>query len=203
MKAAFDKAGYPGREEWPTDELLQVAINAMIRHADDTDACQNAIMRACRNDTALLRSLLAPWWRQATSSLIQEARRELRRRARDGEANAREKRAAKVLDLQHERERARENREREAALAEQGRLDRDYRDVYLKQWTQTKARDFRIDDQPFWEVSTRDARVWQRRHAHRATFLDLVLSGVPEDDRPIGHYRRPDEIDVLWDRAFH
>jgi hypothetical protein len=32
-------------------------------------------------------------------------------------------------------------------------------------------------------------------------FVDLLLSGVPLDDRPIGHYRRPEEINALWDKA--
>jgi len=55
IKAAFEKAGYrDSREEWPSDELIQVALNAMVRHADDMDATQHAIFRACRNDAARL-----------------------------------------------------------------------------------------------------------------------------------------------------
>jgi hypothetical protein len=28
-----------------------------------------------------------------------------------------------------------------------------------------------------------------------------VISGVPDDGRPIDFYRRPDEIDALWKQA--
>lgn len=203
MKAAFERAGYHGaREQWPSDDLLQVAINAMVNHANDTDATQHAIFRACRNDTALLRQLLLPWWRQATSSLIHEARRALRDRAQAGELNARQRRAHKVITLADERELAREKREREEAGAEQARLDEEYRTNYLQQWRETKARNFMINDMPFWQVSTRDANTWQRRTGHEVRFVELLLSGVPIDDRPIGHYRRPNEVDTLWEQSF-
>ena len=56
LKAAFEKAGYRNStEEWPSEELIEVAVRAMVRHADDTEATQHAIFRACRNDAALLR----------------------------------------------------------------------------------------------------------------------------------------------------
>jgi hypothetical protein len=207
MKAAFEKAGYrDSREEWPSEDLLQVAVRAMLRHADDTDACQHSIMRACGNDPALLRQLLLPWWRQATASLISEARRELRHRERTSALETPiERRAAKVVNLIEERELARERQEREEALAEQARLNQSHHKEFLARiavWKQTKASSFEIEGRPFWEVSTAEARTWQRRWHHRGLFLDLLLSGVPEDDRPIMHYRRPEEIDALWDQAF-
>lgn len=206
IKAAFEKAGYrDSREEWPSEDLIQVGIRAMARHADDYDAAQHAIMRACRNDPELLRQLLAPWWRQATASLISEVRRELRRRERAETLDtAVERKAAKVVQLVEQRELAREKKEREAELVEQARLNQLHREEFLARieaWKQTKASRFTIEDRPFWEVSTRDARTWQRRWHHRGLFLDLLLSGVPEDDRPIMYYRRPEEIDALWDQA--
>src|SRR5580765_2209471 len=106
IKAAFEKAGYrDSTEEWPSDELIQVALNAMVRHADDTEATQHAIFRACRNDAALLRQLILPWWRQCTAQLINEARREIGRKERAGALEtARERKAAKVISLVLERE---------------------------------------------------------------------------------------------------
>lgn len=207
MRAAFEKAGYPNAtESWPSDDLLQVAIRSMAKHADDTEACQHAIFRACRNDPALLRQLILPWWRQATGSLISETRRHLRRGEREDTLETSvERRAAKVVNLIEERELAREKREREEALAEQARLNKQHHEEFLARiaaWKQTKASSFMIEDRPFWEVSTREARVWQRRWHHRGLFLDLLLSGVPEDDKPIMHYRRPEEVDALWDRAY-
>lgn len=207
IKAAFERAGYRDSvEEWPSDDLLQVAVRAMARHADDTDATQHAIMRACRNDPALLRQLLAPWWRQATASLISETRRHLRQGERESTLETPvERRAAKVVSLIEERELARERKEREEALAEQARLNQLHREEFLARmaaWKQTKASRFEIEGRPFWEVSTREARSWQRRWHHRGLFLELLLSGVPEDDRPIMHYRRPEEVDALWDQAY-
>lgn len=207
IKAAFEKAGYrDSTEEWPSEDLIQVGVRAMANHADNYEAAQHAIMRACRNDPALLRQLLLPWWRQATASLISEVRREVRRRERESTLEtATERKAAKVIHLVEERELAREKREREEALAEQARLNKLHHEEFLARieaWKQTKASNFTIEDRPFWEVSTREARSWQRRWHHRGLFLDLLLTGVPEDDRPIMHYRRPDEIDALWDRAY-
>jgi hypothetical protein len=207
MKAAFEKAGYrDSREEWPSEDLLQVAVRAMLRHADDTDACQHSIMRACGNDPALLRQLLLPWWRQATASLISEARRELRHRERTSALEtAQERRAAKVVNLIEEREMAREKREREEELAHVAALNEQHRRDFkarIAAWRATKASNFTINGEPFWQVSTLLARQWQIRRERGARFVDLVLSGVPEDDRPIGHYRRPEEINALWDQAF-
>ncbi len=203
IKSAFEKAGYKdSREEWPSDDLLQIAVKAMVRHADNMDATQHAIFRACRTDAALLRQLILPWWRQATASLITAARQDISRRERDGSLQTSlERKASAVISLENARELRREAKEREEELAAIGERDREYRE-YLKQWTATKAREFTIDDTPFWEVATRRARAWQRRSAREAKFVDLLLAGVPEDDRPISYYRRPDEINDIWDKAF-
>ena len=166
-------------------------------------------MRSC-GPVATIRhylcQLLAPWWRQATASLITEVRRELRRRERESTLEtATERKAAKVVHLVEQRELVREKREREAELAEQARLNQLHHEEFLARieaWKQTKAGSFTIEDKPFWEVSTREARAWQRRWHHRGLFLDLLLSGVPEDDRPIMHYRRPEEVDALWEQAY-
>lgn len=206
MKAAFERAGFrDSREEWPSEDLIQVAVRAMARHADDTDATQHAIMRACRNDPALLRQLVLPWWRQCTAQLISETRRLLLRRERQEELETPiERKAAKVVHLVQERELLRERAEREEDMRRQAELDRQHHEefvAHIEAWKQTKASSFLIDNRPFWEVSTREARIWQRRWHHRGMFLDLLLSGVPEDERPIMHYRRPEEVDALWDQA--
>jgi hypothetical protein len=206
IKAAFEKAGYRNSvEEWPSEELIQIAINAMVRHADDTEATQHAIFRACRGDAALLRQLILPWWRQCTAQLINEARREIGRKERAGALETRqERRAAKVISLVRERELIEEAREREEELARVAALNEQHHREFLERieaWKRTKAASFTIEDRPFWEVSTFNARQWQIRHTQRAKFVDLLLSGLPEDDRPIGHYRRPEEINALWDKS--
>jgi hypothetical protein len=207
IKAAFEKAGYKNStEEWPSEDLLDVAVRAMVRHADDGEATQHAIFRACRNDAALLRQLILPWWRQCTAQLINEARRSIARKQReDALETPMDRRAAKVVSLIMERDRKESQREaaeeaaRVAALNK--RHEREFKDR-LEAWNRTKASSFTIDDRPFWEVSTFRARQAQRRSEHESRFLDLVLAGVPEDDRPIGHYRRPEEINTLWDQSF-
>jgi hypothetical protein len=207
LKSAFQKAGYQNStEEWPSEELLDVAIRAMVRHADDGEATQHAIFRACRTDAALLRQLILPWWRQCTAQLINEARREIARKQREDALDTpMDRRAAKVVSLIIERDR--KEAEREAAeearrvSALQARHDREFRER-IEAWKLTKASSFLIDSRPFWEVSTLRARQAQRRSEHESRFLDLVLSGVPEDERPIAHYRRPEEINALWDQSF-
>lgn len=207
MKSAFEKAGYKNAtEEWPSEELIEVAIKAMVRHADDTEATQHAIFRACRNDAALLRQLILPWWRQCTAQLIAEARRDISRKQRaEALETALERRAAKVVSLMVERDRVEAAREHQEEMARVAALNAQHQkefEAHIEAWKRTKASSFFIDGQPFWEVSTFKARQWQRHEAQGAKFLDLVLSGVPEDDRPIAHYRRPQEINTLWDQSF-
>lgn len=202
MRAAFEKAGYrDSREEWPSDELLQIAVNCMVRHANDTEATQHAIFRACRNDVELLRQLILPWWRQATASIISEARRTIERRERAGTLEtAKERKAAKVISIERERESAREAKEREAELVARAKADRKYQE-WREAFMRTQARDFQINGKYFWEVSTREAHEWQRHQGQRARFVELLLAGVPEDDRPVAHYCRPDEVDALWQKS--
>jgi hypothetical protein len=207
LKSVFEKAGYrDSTEAWPSDDLIEVAIRAMVRHADDMEATQHAIFRACRNDAALLRSLILPWWRQCTAQLINEARSEIRRKERAGALEThQERRAAKVISLVMERELAEEKREREEELARVAALNEEHRREFeqrIAAWRQTKASNFTIEQQPFWQVSTFIARQWATRQAQGARFVDLLLSGVPLDDRPIGHYRRPEEINALWEQSF-
>jgi len=199
--ALFEKADSRGREEWPSDDLLQIAITAMARHGNDTEAVQRSIFRACRNDATLLRQLLLPWWRQATASILAEARRNISWRERSGELEtAQERRAAKVIALEAEREAAQLAKEREEELARQARADREYQ-RWRAEFMATQAREFRINGRYFWEVPTREARQWQQHQGHHVRFVELLLSGVPDDDRPIAHYRRPDEVDTLWEQA--
>lgn len=206
MKSAFTKAGYAdSMEMWPSEELVEVAIKAMVNHANDTDATQHAIMRACRNDPALLRQLIIPWWRQCTAQLINEARRQIERKQRaETLETPLERRAGKVVSLMQEhdaREAAREHKEEMARVA---RLDAENKamiEAQTERWRQTRARNFTIDGQPFWQVSTFLAKQWQIRREQGTRFVDMLLSGVPLDDRPIGFYRRPEEVNALWDKS--
>ena len=206
MKAAFEKAGV--REpilDWPSEELVDVAVKAMVNHANDTEAAQHAIMRACRNDPALLRQLIIPWWRQCTAQLLNEARRQISRKQRHEElATPMERRAGKVVSLMDERdakEAAREHKEEMARIARLKAENDAMIAAQVKRWRQTKASSFSIDGQPFWQVSTFLAKQWQLRHEQGTRFVDMLLSGVPLDDRPIGFYRRPEEINALWDKS--
>lgn len=206
MKATFEKAGV--REpilDWPSEELIEVAVKAMVTHANDTDAAQHAIMRACRNDPALLRNLILPWWRQCTARLLNEARSQIARKQRHEELETPlERRAGKVVLLMDERDAKEAAREHKEEMARIARLDAENKAMIAAQverWRQTRASNFTIDDKPFWQVSTFMAKQWQTRHEQGTRFVDLLLSGVPLDDRPIGFYRRPEEIDALWDKS--
>lgn len=189
--------------DWPSDALMQTAVRAIARHGDNTKATQEAIFRACRNDAALLRALMTPWWQQATASIITEARRQLERRLqRDELETPTERRAANVVSLIHKRELAEEKQEREEELARIAEQDR-WNHEELNKWLRTKARELEIDGQPWWLATPARARQWQRRQEHHAHFMGLVLTGVPDDDtRPISHYVRPEEVDPLWDKAW-
>jgi hypothetical protein len=206
MMAAFEKAGV--REpilDWPSEELIEVAVKAMVNHANDTEAAQHAIMRACRNDPALLRNLILPWWRQCTAQLLHEARRQIARKQRHAElATPLERRAGKVVSLMDEHDAREAAREHKAEMARIAKLDTENNamiEAQTERWRQTRASNFTIDGRPFWQVSTFLAKQWQIRHEQGTRFVDLLLSGVPLDDRPIGYYRRPEEINALWEQS--
>jgi hypothetical protein len=206
IKTAFTKAGYAdSRETWPSEELLAVGVRAMVNHANDTEAAQHAIMRACSNDPALLRQLIIPLWRQCTAQLINEARRQIERKQRtEALETPLERRAGKVVSLMAEhdaREAAKEHREEQARIAKLDAENKAMIAAQIERWRQTRAGNFTINDKPFWQVSTFMAKQWQIRHEQGTRFVDLLLSGVPLDDRPIGHYRRPEEINALWERS--
>lgn len=202
---ALHKAGLTGSlEHWPSEALRQVALNAMVRHADDMEATQYAIFRACRNDPALLRDLLLPWWRQATAMLINDARRNLRSAERKGNISTRkEKQALRVISAYEEKELAQQNKERELELARKAEEDRWNREE-LNKWLKTKAAQLSIDGVPWWQVTVSRGKAWVTKQTHDTKFMDLVLAGLPEDSRrPISYYRRPEEINDLWDQAYH
>ena len=111
-----------------------------------------------------------------------------------------ERRAGKVVSLMAEHDAREAAKEHRAEMARIAKLDAENKAmiaVQVERWRQTRAGNFAINDKPFWQVSTFMAKQWQIRHEQGTRFVDLLLSGVPLDDRPIGHYRRPEEINAL------
>lgn len=200
---AFAKAGYQDAEEWPSAALCELAEQAMVKHANDTEAAIREIFNAVCKPNSLSRALFGPWAREACSALIAHMRR--RMKAAQGRAGLsdRQRKLAEMIRKEEEQAEAAAQRAREQAQEERGRASLE-RERQLNEWLANKARDEKIDDRPWWEATPARLVQWQRRLGHRARFFALVLERMPNDDdiHPLSYYLRPDEIDEMWDAAW-
>lgn len=210
LKAALEGAGISTAE----DRLEEIALKAMVDNPGSLDATGNAIWTRVRKDRFLMDALLAPYQRQAISRLIDRVRDTLGYNPATGYGATQHipseqhhplpgvvitplKRRAQMVSTAWDRE-------HKALLKKNKEADIQQLNEYRERrygWLQTEAAHVQINDKPFWTVCVNEARRWIDRTKHEARFMELVISGVPDDGRPIEHYRRPEEIDALWKQA--
>jgi hypothetical protein len=189
----------------------------MIDHAGSTLATEDAIWAAVRRDRNLLEALVSPIKHGVLRDLLHQVRRERlgynpamgtgatmhipSEEHFSDEPDTPLKRRAQIVSTNWDREhKGQLTRERDAEIA---RLTayRAQRDAWKYAWHTTAAAHLQINDKPFWTVCVNEVRGWIDRTGHEARFMELVISGVPDDGRPIGYYRKPEEIDALWQQA--
>jgi uncharacterized glyoxalase superfamily metalloenzyme YdcJ len=203
IRDALAQAGYSDAEEWPSKALLEVVEKAVVAHADDTRAAQNAIFDACCGRNTLARALFAPWQREVTSAVIAEWKRLLKASQNAEKLTDRRRRATEIIMLEDERAAAAAQIARQRLIEERGRAAYE-RQKNVNAWLSNKARSEVIDGTSWWEITPARLREYTRRTTHRSKFYALVLDRIPshDDQRPISYYLRPDEVNPLWDEAW-
>ena len=233
------------------ERLNDIALRAMIKHADNRPAAEQEIWDAVRNSTLLMQELFKTDYELRVQLLVDhvqtmaaiahdaitdprlpepprkpkgpvalerwKAEREEERREQEARLAAvkpLERRAAPVAKIWEERDRV-ELKRRQDAFEEEARKQRD---ISYRAWcdrcgyvldengsavipTPSAAFAVTVNGKPFWEVSSNEARAWATKTTREAWFIESVIEGLPNDGRPIEYYRKPDEIEALWERS--
>lgn len=199
IKEALRKAGADTRP--PSERLEEICINAMVRHASDTEAVLLEIWHKTKVDHTLTLALLQSEWRRCASALIYHTRSRLS--YMENQATEKSPIIQKAMKI-NKNWKIRENEAKKAGDAEtqrvQARADKNYRE-YLEAWTKIAASHVKVADKPFWEATANEIQAEITTHRHESAFLVQVIHGVPNDGRPIRFYRKPEEMNELWKRT--
>ena len=198
MKEALKKAGIVSAEE----RLQEIAVNAMVRLADNVHDTMEEIWNVVSKDLSLMVALfeVARWneirallnrTRNAISS--RESKRQLR--------SVRDRRAALVVNnLKAADERIRQQEKADEA-AEQAKADAEHAER-LAAWQRSAIGDCMVSGVPIWQVTPRTARLWAERQTKRWKIVEMLCDGLPDDGHPIEYYRKPEEVAELWRRTW-
>jgi hypothetical protein len=198
LAEAFREAGYV-----PTDErLLQIAIEVLAAYPNPgSSAAQEALFANIVRSADFLNEVYAPFRSQAMARYLRFALARIEEAAPAPRRKAPGNGSRPVVEMQ---EAAREMERRKAEARDKERRERERHEQYvgvIAAWMATPAAHYKIDDQPFWYASTRRGHQSLVHDKHEIRFKELLLAGLPEDDHPIGFYRRPDEIAAMWEAA--
>lgn len=194
MKEALKKAGVQTIE----DRLRDIILKAMIAHADNTSDTIDAVWKAAQKDMDVMIHLFATEKGRVIGWNIRKIRDDIERdQSNQGRNRPLDRRAAMVvnnlrdLDRQQDEEDERCNRDSMAAYrAEQ--------DALAEKWRATHVGLLMIGDRPVWEVTAGTAKVWLESQIRRWRTVELLIHGLPNDDKPISYYRKPEEVAALW-----
>lgn len=194
MKEALKKAGVQSIE----DKLRDIILKAMIAHADNTSDTIDAVWSAAQKDMDLMIHLFVSEKGRVIGWNIRKIRDDIERdQTNKGRNRPLDRRAALVvnnlrdLDLRQDEEDERRNRESMAAYrAEQ--------DAVAEKWRATHIGLLSVDGRPIWEITVGTARVWLESQIRRWRTVELLIEGLPNDDKPISYYRKPEEVHALW-----
>lgn len=194
LKEAFQKAGVKS----PTEALSDIALKAMVAHADDTDATIEAIWRDVQKDRSLLIALFALDYQRSISGLLYRVRSDIGYKQSTNSLNRPiERKGAKVVSILRDRDAKAERERRDAERAHQDKLDQEYQN-YLASWRKTQIGALEINGTPVWQLSPGTVRGWLVTQKRRWRTVELLIEGLPDDGRPIEYYRKPEEVEKLW-----
>lgn len=197
LSAAFHRAGI----KTPEDRLREIALKAMVEHADNVFATSDTIWAEVQKSRELMVALFQHGWRREVSALMHRVRTDIAYAERQQSLRRPiERKAAEVVALIR-REEAREEEERRAEeRAHQARKDQEYQD-YLEKWKASQIGRLQINDTPIWQCTPGTVRAWLVTEKRRWRAVELLIEGLPDDGRPIEYYRRPEEVEALWKTA--
>lgn len=201
LGAAFAKAGVKSAET----RLQEIAIKAMVEHADNTFATSEAMWAEIQKHRDLMIELFQYDWRRAVGALLHRTQRQIETREDRGELRRPiERKAAVVLQMirrEDERE-AKEHAEREAiSIAEYKAEQERAAQQWLAKWQVTRIGSLTISDKPVWQCTAGTVRSWLEVQKRRWHTVELLIEGLPDDGRPIEYYRKPEEVQALWEAA--
>lgn len=211
MADAFNAAGY----QTPADRLRSIGLKIIGQHGSNTFVARTTLLSAAQRDVTLLNELAKNSLMMMVTNYLNDLQRDIDR-AREKELNARHRELqighnSKASDqpVTHARDEVprvlaaipvvpKEEPEVVAARLKQQQIEK-----IDQEWQSTKGRSYTIDGTSFWNVSPGRANQWQRARHSEWKFIQLVLAGLPTEDfeHPISYYRRPHEINDLWERA--
>jgi hypothetical protein len=198
FSAAFHKAGIKS----PNDRLKEIALKAMVEHADSPFAVGNAIWAEVQKHRDLMVALFQNGWRREVTILVNRVRSDIAYAERENALSRPiERRAAQVVAMMRREEAAEEARNLADERARQAARDRENNERMEAAWRATKIGSLMISEKPVWECSAGTVRAWLSTEKRRWRTVEMLIEGLPDDGRPIGFYRRPEEVEALWRAA--
>ena len=194
LKEAFDKAGFVSVD----GRLYDIALKAMVKHADDNEAAIEAIWRCVAKEQELLVQLFERERIPTIRALLYRVRNNLYRKQQN--QTPLEKKATNVVNMLREKERVAER----ARLADERRQQQEENkkyNEYLRQWRATPIGNLEIGGGPVWELTPGTVRTWLVSQTRKWNTVRLLIDGLPDNDRPIEYYRKPSEVAALWKQA--
>jgi hypothetical protein len=186
LAAALKDKGFTSIRE----RLDALAEEAFAAHPRTNDQAQEYILRAVRNDAAMLFVMFERWHGVCTGMLLQAAAKRIRER-RQQRATAKE--------IGGDGRNYRERREPIARAADPTPAEREkYRGSVAR--IISKLDTVRIDGTPIGRCTPEKAVAWADGRRREARFVYLVSAGVPPG-REIGEFVTPDEANAAWERA--
>lgn len=190
MEAAFRQAGIT----LPEDRLREIALHAMVTHADDTEEAIQQIWRNVKLDRDLMAFLFQHDYRRPIQGLIYRTRSEL---SQSTAKRPIERRAFEIVNLQKELEAKADREARLKEIEEQKVRDREYAE-YLQSWQKTPIGHITINGLPVWQATAGTIRTWLSIEQRRHKTIERLIQGIPDDGRPIEFYRTPKEVMDIW-----
>ena len=197
LKEAFRRVGVKSAE----DRLRDIALKAMVAHAGNMNTAVEQIWAEVQEDRHLTAELFKLDYRRAISGLIYRVRNAITSAENAGQLKRKvERQAAAVFADWKREEDAEEAADRKSQAEHEAKQKLEY-EAYLAKWRETKIGGIEISGMPIWQVSVGKARNWLATQKQRWRTVELLIEGLPNDGRPIEYYRKPDEVEALWQLA--
>lgn len=197
MSQAMRQAGVTSAE----DRLHDIAVKAMVAHADDTEETISAIWSVVQKDRILLIELFKFESSRAIQSLLFRVRARIASASKQDIKKTKGQQAAeRLVDLHEARQAARETEINRQWQAKQDEADRQHHE-HLAMWKRTEIGDIEVHGTPIWKVTAGTAKAWLVQQRRPLRCVELLIQGVPEDGNPIEFYRRPSDVADLWKQA--
>jgi hypothetical protein len=196
ISQAFAKAGV----KTPKERLYDLALSAMVEHADDTMKAIEQVWEDVQKDAPMLVALFNPYgeYRSAIGHVFHRVKSDISLASQKKESlNPRQKKALKIVLREKEEQRREEEEQRRIDREEQARKGQEYRD-YLASWHKTPLWNVTIGEKPVWQNSAGTIRAWLPTQHKKLRLLEMLIDGVPEDGRPLEYYRTPADVKEIW-----